>query len=209
MAGMLGDEGDAMVRIKALQVPVTVDAAIPGLKVRPYTDAFSDSNGYVMRGNQDTMHINSLAKDPQQTIYHEAEHLLANRGLGHGLGTNEVYDEMQRKYPALPKRGILVLDFIAAADVLEKKYGLDSGYFTPEMATFQRGRFPNLLAEQIATLSALEQKYGIDILSDPDLRLNKETRAVLRSVMGLRQTRLDSKDLKPYTPIMESRKERK
>jgi hypothetical protein len=92
---------------------------------------------------------------------------------------------------------------------LEKTYGTESAYFRPNMLAFQEraGKGPVLLFEQFAELAAIEQATGKDLTKDPELRKtifkDKKVREVYNSLTGLRQTRLDARDLSPYTPIPE------
>jgi hypothetical protein len=55
----------------------------------------------------------------------------------------------------------------------------------------------------MADLVAIEAKTGTDITKDPYLRKNlfkdRETREIFSALTGLRQTRLDAKDLPPHT----------
>ena len=73
------------------------------------------------------------------------------------------------------------------------------------MLDFQRehGALPNLAFEQMATLASIEAAQGVDLTKDPYLRKNlfkdRKVREVYNALTGLRQTRLDSKDLPPHT----------
>ena len=141
-----------------------------------------------------------------QTRAHEAEHLLAKRGLGDALAINAKFDELMGNSKA---RRQFVEAAVKMQPYLEKTYGTQSSYFTPEMFAFQerKGKGLVLLYEQFAELAAIEQATGKDLTKDPELRKtifkDKKVREVYNSMTGLRQTRLDARDLSPYTPIPE------
>lgn len=141
-----------------------------------------------------------------QSRAHEAEHLLAKRGLGDATAINDKFDELMKDSRA---RRSFVEGAVGMQPYLEKTYGTKSTYFMPEMLAFQdkRGRGANLLYEQFAELAAIEQATGKDLTKDPELRKtifkDKKVREVYNAMTGLRQTRLDARDLAPYTPISE------
>jgi hypothetical protein len=60
-----------------------------------------------------------------------------------------------------------------------------------------------LLYEQLADLAAIEQTLGVDLTKDPQLRKtlfkDRDVRETYNAITGLRQTRLDARDLPPYT----------
>jgi hypothetical protein len=146
------------------------------------------------------------AEKELRTRAHEAEHLLAKRGLGDSRLINNKFDELMGDPKARRK-------FVEAAvkmqPYLEKTYGTESAYFRPNMLEFQEraGKGPVLLFEQFAELAAIEQATGKDLTKDPELRKtifkDKKVREVYNAMTGLRQTRLDARDLAPYTPIPE------
>ena len=107
------------------------------------------------------------------------------------------------------KRLNMVQNFIENKDQIEKFFGrpIESAYFKPEMF-MQLAANDNsgaLFAEQIADLSALEQITGKSLTRDPQMRKllfpDSKAAAVFDAITGYRQTRLDSKDLPPYTPV--------
>lgn len=135
-----------------------------------------------------------------KTAAHEAEHLMARRQLGGASKINTKFDEL------IGDKGLrskFVSAAIAAGPYLTEKYGMESGYFDPKMAKFQGSRAPNLLFEQLAELAAIEQTQGVDLTKDPVLRKtlfkDKDVRETYNAITGLRQTRLDPRDLPPYT----------
>lgn len=138
------------------------------------------------------------------TIAHEVEHLLARQQLGSPSAINTMFDKLVDD----PKQGRVirnqfVQDASKAYPYLKEKYGLDSVYFSPRALAEQGPRAPNLAYEMMAELVYLENKTGTDITKDPYLRKNlfkdRETREIFNALTGLRQTRLDAKDLPPHT----------
>jgi hypothetical protein len=139
-------------------------------------------------------------KNIPNTVAHETEHMLARQNLGHPSKINTKFDELTGDKGL---RSAFVSDAIKIAPYLQKKYGMESGYFSREMAEFQGSRARNLLYEQLAELSALEQIHKVDLTKDPELRKtlfkSPEVREAYNAITGLRQTRLDPRDLPPYT----------
>jgi hypothetical protein len=138
------------------------------------------------------------------SIAHESEHLLARQQLGKPSEINTMFDSLAND----PKQGRairsqFVKDAARVYPYLQEKYGLDSMYFSPKMLEFQGPIAPNLAYEMMADLVAIEAKTGTDITKDPYLRKNlfkdRETREIFSALTGLRQTRLDAKDLPPHT----------
>jgi hypothetical protein len=185
--------------------PVTASAGIPGLLT--YEDPtlrgtrtagyalskFTPTDALFLQGGRDK-------KAELDTIAHETEHLLARRQLGHPGEINKLFDQMTGDDVSRFK---FVQDASKVQPYLEKKYGLDSAYFNPKMLEFQGSLAPNLLFEQLATLAAIEQTQGVDLTKDPYLRDNlfkdRKIREAYNALTGLRQTRLDAKDLPPHT----------
>jgi len=136
------------------------------------------------------------------TVAHEAEHLMARRQLGSSSKINSKFDELMGE-GGRKTRSAFVNAAIEAAPYLQEKYGLKSGYFDPKMAQHQGPLAPNLLYEQLATLASIEQTQGVDLTKDPVLRKSlfkdKNVRETYNALTGLRQTRLDPRDLPPYT----------
>jgi hypothetical protein len=186
--------------------PVTASAGIPGLLV--YEDPSikgTDIGGYVTPrfSPVDAMFLQSdlSKKDVQENIAHEAEHLLARRQLGYGYKINNLFDEMTGN---TKHRAQFVQDASKVAPYLEKKYGISSAYLDPKFLEAQGTEIaPLVLFEQLATLASFEQTQGIDLTKDPYLRDNlfkdRKIREAYNALTGLRQTRLDAKDLPPHT----------
>jgi hypothetical protein len=134
----------------------------------------------------------------KNTIAHEQEHLLARQGLGAGAAINSKFDELLgKKGPILREQ--FVKDAIGAAVHLKEKYGIGNAYFDPRMLK-QGG---TALYEQLATLAGYEAANSVDLTKDPVLRKtlfkNKDVRETYNAITGLRQTRLDARDLPTYT----------
>jgi hypothetical protein len=182
--------------------PVTASAGIPGLMT--YEDPSlrgTSTDGYVLSkfSPTDAIFLQGGA-NKKDTIAHEAEHVLARRQLGRASEINRLFDEMTND-------GVSRFKFVHEASqvqpYLKEKYGLDSAYFNPKMLEFQGALAPNLLYEQLASLAAIEQTQGVDLTKDPYLRDNlfkdRKIREAYNALTGLRQTRLDAKDLPPHT----------
>ena len=149
--------------------------------------------------------LNPKDSSPQITRAHEMEHVLADQGLGSGSKLNSMWDKLSTDDGGA-YRGEVVKRLVENAPYLQKKWGLDadsveSGYFSPTV--LQRPDMHNFLYEQMATLSALEQAKNKRLTDDPYVRENifktKGERETYNALTGLRQSRLDAKDLPPYT----------
>lgn len=147
---------------------------------------------------------NPADKHEAMTKAHEMEHVLANQGRGGGARLNAMWDEMTGNEGG--KRGEIVKRLIQHAPYLQKNWGLPSedaetGYFSKHVN--KRPDAHNFLYEQMATLSALEQGAKKRFVEDPYVRKHILTtpaeREAYEAMTGLRQTRLDAKDLPPYT----------
>jgi len=132
------------------------------------------------------------------TFAHEAEHAMAKKQLGHPSAINQKFDELIGRPDA---RGKFVLAAMDLAPYLKEKYGIESGYFNKEL--LRRNKPEVLLYEQLAELAAIEQALGVDLTKDPQLRKtlfkDQAVRETYNAITGLRQTRLDARDLPPYT----------
>ena len=134
----------------------------------------------------------------KNAIAHEQEHLLARTGLGSGAAINRKFDELiGKKGPGLREQ--FVKDAVGSADYLKEKYGISNGYFTPRM--LEQGG--TAMYEQLATLAGYEAANNVDLTKDPVLRKtlfsDKNVRETYNAITGLRQTRLDARDLPTYT----------
>lgn len=141
---------------------------------------------------------------PELTKAHEMEHALAAQGRGAGSKLNPMWDDMVGKEGA--QRAEIVKRLVEHAPYLNKQWGLPSthvegGYFSP--GVLKRPDARNFLYEQMATLSALEQGKNKRFVEDPYVRKNilrtPAERETYEALTGLRQTRMDARDLPPYT----------
>jgi|688.fasta_scaffold532024_2 hypothetical protein len=137
-----------------------------------------------------------------EVFSHEAEHLMAKKQLGHPSAINEKFDELVKDPKA---RGAFVMAAMDAAPYLKEKYGISNAYFDPKI--LKNNPAPVALYEQLASLAAAEYTLGVDLTKDPQLRktLFKDpaVRETYSAVTGLRQTRLDPRDIPPYTRVPE------
>ena len=134
----------------------------------------------------------------KNTLAHEQEHLLARQGLGTGAAINRKFDTLIGEEGSRA-RTQFVRDAIGAAEHLKSKYGISNAYFDPSMLK-QGG---TALYEQLASLAGHEAANNVDLTKDPELRKtlfrDKNVRETYNAITGLRQTRLDPRDLPPYT----------
>ena len=131
-------------------------------------------------------------------LAHEQEHLLARQGLGTPARINSKFDELVGEKGGAQRKQF-VKDAVGAAEHLKTKYGIEDAYFDPRM--LEQGG--TALYEQLASLAGYEAANNVDLTKDPVLRKtlfkNKEVRETYNAITGLRQTRLDARDLPPYT----------
>ena len=205
---------EAMTRVRPPLELNPSAAGLPGLML--YNDPSlpgTNTAGYVMVGDDDAknpamaqaMFLNAKDGNKADTIAHETEHLLARQNLGRGSNINTKFDEL------IGDNGLKRIQFVQkavqAAPYLKEKYGLQSAYFQPEMVEFQGRRAKNLLYEQLASLAALEQRHKVDLTKDEELRktlfARPDVRETYNALTGLRQTRLDPRDLPPHTRVPE------
>lgn len=170
---------------------------------------------YHNQGDDPVIYIDRNAyKDAAQrntTLAHEAEHLMAKTALGHPYLIGKKFEE----FAGAGSSAKFIKDASTNLEYLQNKYDINPTYFKKKLVdsilNSRRGSTVLPLSEQFATLSAIEQTEGVDLTEDPVLRNNlfsePEVRQAYRALTGLRQTRLDSKDLDPYRPVSESTKE--
>jgi len=141
-----------------------------------------------------------IATDPNITRAHEVEHVLSQQNLGEPGSMSKKWNEL-----APTSSAQIMQRMIANAPYLQEKFGLPTNefYFDPEF--MQDPNYQNMIDEQFATLSALEQQKNKRLTDDPYVRENilttPEDRAAYNAMTGLRQTRLDPRDISPYTPV--------
>ena len=144
---------------------------------------------------------------PTHVRAHEMEHVLANQSLGDISKLNSMWDRMtDSDNNWRSSTASVVKRLIEHAPYLQKEWGLDqaaaeTGYFSK--GVLKRPDKQNFLYEQLASLSALEQAKNKKLTEDPYVRkyiLNTPAqRETYDALTGLRQTRLDAKDLPPHT----------
>lgn len=138
--------------------------------------------------------------DPNVTRAHEIEHVLSQQNLGPPGSMSKKWNELAPTSSAQVMQRMIV-----NAPYLQEKFGLpaDEFYFDPEF--MQDPNYQNMIDEQFATLSALEQLKNKRLTDDPYVRENilttPQDRAAYNAMTGLRQTRLDPRDIAPYTPV--------
>jgi hypothetical protein len=151
------------------------------------------------RGMQQNIFVAPEADN--QTIAHETEHLLARQATGFPTSTREKFRELAGGYGATDA---FLAGLEKSAPYLEEKYGIKNAYMDPK---FIRNLGQRGLYEILATLGGAESALGVDLTKDPELRKtlfkDKNIREAYNAVTGLRQTRLDARDLPPYTRVPE------
>ena len=188
-------------------------AGLPSLRVRdvPYlegtnTKGFITDSNLVKNADSNRRRDQTVFKAPSagaDTAAHEVEHLLARQNLGHSVATRDKFEELLGQGSTtkmVSKRGDFLNGLIEAAPYLKEKYGIDNAYTDPAFIKKQGGVG---LYEILATLAGAEAAKNVDLTKDPVLRKtlfkDKDVRETYNAVTGLRQTRLDAKDLPPYT----------
>ena len=206
--------------ISKRQLPSTA-AGLPGLLVRemPFLED-SNVSGFVLsnprnipenRKLQQNVFVRPSASDA--TIAHEIEHLLARQNLGEGSSINQKFDELIGDKDGKVKRSMFVSNAIKSLPYLEEKYGLvKNAYFNPVAMRAMTGNdFGVGFYEILASLAGLEASKNVDLTKDPVLRetlfADKDVRETYNALTGLRQTRLDPRDIAPYTRVKEKEKE--
>lgn len=186
-----------------------LDYAIPNLRVREF-DQDSTLAGFMREKDQnDMIFVNKQSTNQDFAVQHEGEHILQKKGLGRTAGVNAKFDELVGDTGTTRHEVVKALVQPDVRAHLKEKWGITDAYFDPEMYKFQGSVARNLLYEQFASLAAAEHMKGVaaDITKDPMLREKvfdtAAKREAFRAVTGLRQTRLDAKDLSPYTRVTE------
>lgn len=196
--------------------PTNTVAGIPGLTVRnmPYLEG-TNTRGFVLGSNAIKKEMSNRTMQPNifvdpkadnQTIGHEAEHLLARQNLGFAQLTRDKFSELLEKNGTNKYDGTRTFlnGLKESLPYLENKYGIKNGYMDKDFIDDQ-GHVG--LYEILATLGGAESSLGVDLTKDPELRKtlfkDKSIREAYNAVTGLRQTRLDPRDLPPYTIVEE------
>lgn len=212
-AGLYEDMGSAgiadllPVPANAPYTPYTQAGAtqLQGQYYDPNLRASTLGNTYGDPAGNSIVTLNPKDNTPQITRAHEMEHVLADQGLGSGAKINSMWNKLSTPDGGA-YRGEIVQRLVEHAPYLQKNWGLDpgsveTGYFSPNV--LKRPDKHNFLYEQMATLSALEQAKNKRLTDDPYVRenilKNSAERETYNALTGLRQSRLDAKDLPPYT----------
>ena len=197
-----------VLNIPAKELPSNT-AGIPNLLARemPLLKG-SNTSGFMLDSNRVKDEMSNRAMQPNiflspdrhaHTLAHEAEHLLARQNAGFATETRDRFVEMLGKNSGTKQNSFLD-GLKESLPHLEEKYGIKNGYMNPKFIDSQ-GRVG--LYEIFATLAGAESQLGVDLTKDPELRKtmfkDKTVREAYNAVTGLRQTRLDPRDLPPYT----------
>lgn len=192
-------------------------AGLPGLAVQMDPSLLgSNTLGYIRSSNviadkeknqarPQTVFV-SPENDRGHTVGHEVEHLLARQNTGFSQSTREKFDQLlsDKWSKQVDLRNNFLEGLKESLPYLKEKYGIDDGYMTPEFIK-QQGRVG--MYEILATLGGAESALGVDLTKDPVLRKtmfkDRNVREAYNAVTGLRQTRLDPRDLPPYTRVEE------
>jgi hypothetical protein len=191
----------------------TVDAAIPNLRARGYK-GMTGTRGFMREKDEnDMVFVNTdkygTDKERDFTLLHEAEHVLQKKGLDSPSKINSEFDKVVGDDGSSRRQMTRALTTPDVREHLKKNWGITDSYFDPKMYEIQGSRAKNLLYEQFASMAAAENQKGVeaDMTKDPFLRKHvfdtAAKREAFRGMVGLRQTRLDAKDLKPYTRVKE------
>jgi len=134
----------------------------------------------------------------------EKEKIKNSVDLYFGAQTNFLFDNLEKLGVKNRRAAVDQIKFgLAGQEVknyLAEKFNLDK-----KLPFGRIGQPDQPLFEYLADLSGLETHYGTDLTQDPVIKkrvFNNDDRLIqaYKSVTGLRQQRLDAKDLPPYTP---------
>jgi hypothetical protein len=157
----------------------------------------------------------AIGPDSQSTPGHEIEHALEKQS---GRDINSEWNKLVRQgktqstFNPADDRQAVVSRLLDHSDYLYKNWGVDpsSSYFGKDAKQTYGNTYGYLLNEQLASIVPTELKLNKKFTDDPYVRENILTtpaqRETFEALTGLRQARLDSKDLPPYTRQPENRK---
>ena len=197
----------------AKELDAYMKALNPGAQISYFPER-GDVLGHVSSKAQDILNIQrglSPQRD-EETKLHELEHSLGFRG-GDPLGRPKI-SKVDNNYKAYYMLGDwrpmsqFTQNMVDNREKLEQFFGrpLTNAYFKPEtleVVRKQHGDTSALFDEQLASLSALEQITGKSLTRDPEMKKlfpNVRVMSVYDALTGVRQTRLDPRDLPPSTP---------
>ena len=218
-------EEPGIIKAKEINQPATrsaqamrayLQASIPDLKI--VEDPYLAGTG--TRGQVDTAVPNVIMISPTEknmgreaVLLHEAEHSRVGKAV-QGMPPRERLDNDVRFDKLYGDKGStrsrIVRNFVANKDKIEKFFGVNiPDVYFDQMMYKNQSRFGSadaLFEEQIATLSALEQLTNKSITKGmPELFPDDKAADIYDAITGLRQTRLDARDLPPFTPQYKSR----
>ena len=218
-------EEPGIIRAKEINQPATrseqamrayLQASIPDLKIveDPYL-AGTGTRGQVNTAVPNVIMIRPTEKNMgrEAVLLHEAEHSRVGKAV-QGMPPRERLDNDVRFDKLYGDKGStrsrIVRNFVANKDKIEKFFGVNiPDVYFDQMMYKNQSRFGSadaLFEEQIATLSALEQLTNKSITKGmPELFPDGKAAAIYDAITGLRQTRLDARDLPPFTPQYKSR----
>lgn len=190
-------------------------AGIPNLVLRdmPYLTG-TNARGFVLDSNRkadmgvnQTMQQNIFLRPDanNETIAHETEHLLARQNTGTSTAPRDKFNQLLGdSQTAMNGRISFLSGLKESLPYLKDKYGISNGYMDKNFIDKQGSVG---LYEIFATLAGAEAAHNVDLTKDPELRKtlfkDRNVREAYNAVTGLRQTRLDAKDLPPYTRLAE------
>jgi hypothetical protein len=157
----------------------------------------------------------AIGPDNQSTPGHEIEHALEKQS---GRNINSEWNKLVRQgqtaatFNPADDRQAVVSRLLDHSDYLYKNWGVDpnSAYFGADAKQTYGNTYGYLLNEQLASIVPTELSLNKKFTDDPYVRENILTtpaqRETFDALTGLRQSRLDSKDLPPYTRQPENRK---
>ena len=186
-------------------------AGLPGLAVKMDPSLLGTGTmGYIKSSNviakqkenqarPQTVFVNPEDPNQKDTVGHEIEHLLSRQNTGFSQTTRDTFQDLLGPKPFRDTQQFLD-GLKESLPYLKEKYGVEDAYMTPEFLDKQ-GRVG--LYEILATLGGVESSQGVDLTKDPVLRKtmfkHRNVREAYNAVTGLRQTRLDPRDIPPYT----------
>lgn len=190
----------------------------------------SGYHAYVKPGDPNTIYVNQLLAGDlgivPEALAHESEHILeqrASKRYNKQYPVDDFFIEaLQTTVPGSKKvtwAGVntgskLYRNFVNSANsnkkVAERLYNLG---LSPYVGYIGKNLTTKSLREILASLSGFETASNIDITQDPVLRKelfqdSEELIQAYKAVTGLRQERLDAKDLPPYTSTLPPVKEK-
>jgi hypothetical protein len=187
-------------------------------------------HAYVNPGDPNNIYFRPLLADEvglvPEVLAHESEHILEQRASKRYNKKQPVFDffleALQTTVPGSKKvnwsgsneGSKLYRNFFNAANsdkkVAERLYDLG---LSPYVGYIGEDLKRNSMREILASLSGFETASNVDITQDPVLRKelfqdSEELIQAYKAVTGLRQERLDAKDIAPYTSTMPPVKEK-